>query len=82
MATLSFVRGDDSESVVLASGYAQAFLEAGNPTISVLYAGTGGTEEIRGIRKMSAHGGVVLVEIRGGSKQILDPARIVKMTTE
>lgn len=82
MATLSFARGDVAESEVLASGYAQAFQETGKSTISVLYAGAAGTEEIRGIRKMTAFGGVLLIEFRIGAKQILDPARIIKMTID
>ena len=82
VATLSFARGDVAESAVLASGYAQAFQESGKSMISVLYTGAEGTEEIRGIRRMTAFGGVLLVEFRIGARQILDPARIIKMTID
>jgi hypothetical protein len=51
-------------------------------TISISYTGTAQNEEIRGVRSMTAYGGVLLIKMRDGSSQILDPARIVKMAAD
>ena len=82
LATLSLANADVSESVALSAGYAQAFLASGKPSISIFYTNASQTEEIRGIRSVEAYGGVILVKMRSGGSQILDPARIVKMETE
>ena len=82
VATLSFARADVPESVALAVGYAQAFQATGKLTISISYTDAAQNEEIRGVRSMSAYGGVLLIKMRDGSSQILDPARIVKMAAD
>ena len=82
LATLSNVRADVPESVVLAAGYAQAFQATGKSTISITYTGAAQNEEIRGARSISAYGGVLLIKMRDGSTQSLDPARIVKMAAD
>lgn len=81
LATLSFA-GEVPESVTLAAGYEQAFQASGKPTVSIFYTTAVQNEEIRGIHSVTACGGVLLVKLRGGSSQILDPVRIVKMSTE
>ena len=82
LATVSFAGDDVPESVALAAGYAQAFQATGKWAASIFYTDAVQNEEIRGIRSMTAYGGVLLVKMRNGSSQILDPARIVKMTTD
>ena len=82
LATLSFAAAEVPESVALAAGYAQAFEATGKSTISISYTDATQNVEISGIREMTAYGGVLLIKLRGGSSQILDPARIVKMTID
>lgn len=82
LATLSFAVADVPESVSLAVGYAQAFQATGKSTISISYTGAAQNEEIRSVRAISAYGGVLLIKMRDGSSQILDPARIVKMAAD
>ena len=82
VATLSLARADVPESVVLAAGYAQAFQATGKLAISITYTGAAQNEEIRAVRSISAYGGVLLIKMRDGSAQILDPARIVKMAAD
>jgi len=79
LATVSFAAADLPESAALAAGYAQAFEAARKSSVSISYLGDTQTETIRA-HSVSAHGGVLLVRFRGGAGQILDPARIVKMT--
>lgn len=80
LATVSFAASDLPDSVALAAGYAQAFEASGKSTVSVCYINEPGNEVIHEVRSITAYGGVLLVRVRGGAGQILDPARIVKMT--
>lgn len=82
MATVSPAGVEDSESVALAFGYAQAFEAARKSPATIFYVDSVQTDEIRGVTGVSAHGGVVLVRLRGGASRILDPARIVKMSMD
>jgi len=82
LATASFAGAEVPESVALAAGYAQAFSCMGKATVSITYTDAVQTEVIRGVHTLSAHGGVLLIKVRGGASQILDPARVVKITTD
>ncbi|MFZ4774507.1 MAG: hypothetical protein ACOYM3_04045 [Terrimicrobiaceae bacterium] len=82
LATVSFAVADPPESVALAAGYAQAFQCVGKSTISISYTDAARNEVIRGVHEISAHGGVLLIKMRGGASQILDLARIVKITID
>lgn len=80
LATVSFAAAELPDSVALASGYAQAFEASGKSTVAVCYIDEPGNEVIRDVRSITAYGGVLLIKVRGGAGQILDPARIVKMS--
>ncbi len=70
----------EAESVVLATGYATAFQQIARPTASIIYLNEADSEVISNIRDVTASGGVLVVRLRDGTRQALDPARIVRMT--
>ncbi|MDX2080977.1 MAG: hypothetical protein SFU53_09355 [Terrimicrobiaceae bacterium] len=72
----------DSESTTLAAGYAAAFRTLDRPTAQITYVTESTTETIRGVRQIEAHAGVVAIRTRSGTREILDPARIVRISAE
>ncbi len=74
------LRAQNSDAAALASGYAKAFQEMRGYRASIVYLGETDTEVIRNIRSLQAFCGVLLVTNQNGSSQILDPARIERIT--
>ncbi len=82
--TLVFVanplQAQDSDAAALAAGYATAFQEMRGYRVRIIYLGETETEVIRNIRSLRAFCGVLLVTNQNGSSQILDPARIERIS--
>jgi hypothetical protein len=72
--------GESLDAPALASGYAQAFQCSGKSTVAIVYQGPLQTETIKDISDIKNFGGVLLVKGYGGSRQILDATRVVKIT--
>lgn len=69
-----------ADAKALAFSYATAFENMGKSSVSILYANSGQTETIKDVSQITAYGGVLLVKAYGGSKQILDASRVIKIT--
>lgn len=72
----------ESESTTLAAGYASAFQNLGRSSAQITYVTESTTETIRGVRHIEAFGGVIAIRTRAGTREILDPARIVRISVE
>ncbi|HEY8902040.1 MAG TPA: hypothetical protein VIM61_16640 [Chthoniobacterales bacterium] len=68
------------DAKALAFSYATAFENMGKSSVSILYANSGQTETIKDVTQITAYGAVLLVKAYGGSKQILDASRVIKIT--
>ena len=78
----AFAFGETSESGDLAAGYAAAFHCLDRSVVSIVYLGPDRSETIIGVKDVQAFGGVVAIRTRAGAREILDPARIVRMTAD
>jgi hypothetical protein len=72
--------GDAADAPSLAFGYAQAFQCSGKTAMSIVYLNGNDAEIIKDVTEIKSFGGVLLIKGYAGSRQILDPARIVKIT--
>ncbi|HEY8902787.1 MAG TPA: hypothetical protein VIM48_03710 [Chthoniobacterales bacterium] len=72
--------GDASDAPSLAFGYAQAFQCSGKTSMSIVYLNGNDAEIIKDVTEIKSFGGVLLIKGYAGARQILDPARIVKIT--
>ncbi len=68
------------DAKALAFGYATAFENMGKSSVAILYLNAGQTEIIKDVTQITAYGAVLLVKAYGGSKQILDAGRVIKVT--
>lgn len=74
------LQAQNSDAAALALGYATAFQEMRGYRASIIYLGETETEVIRNIRSLRAFCGVLLVTNQNGASQVLDPARIERIT--
>ncbi len=77
----SLEASESADGTALASGYAQAFQCSGKSTVAIIYQGALQTETIKDVSEIKNFGAVLLVKSYGGSRQILDAARVVKIRT-
>jgi hypothetical protein len=68
------------DSKALAFGYAAAFEAMNKSSVAILYLNAGQSETIKDVSGITAFGSVLLVKTLGGGKQILDAARVIKIT--
>ncbi len=69
----------DSDAAALAIGYATAFQQMGEYTVTVLYRQGGEVISIPRIRVITPYDGVLLVRDTKGREQILDATKVVRI---
>ena len=80
LGTTAEASGSESES--LAAGYAAAFAQLGSSRARIVYVTESATEVIHDVKEIQAWGGVVMIRRVGGKRELLDPARIVRIAAE
>jgi len=68
------------DAKALAFGYAAAFEAMNKTSVAILYLNAGQSETIKDVSGITAFGSVLLIKTFGGGKQILDAARVIKIT--